>query len=111
MLAGINVFIGLLNMFPLLPFDGGHAAIATYERIRSRTGRRRTWPTSARWCPVAMAVMTFLGFLLFTGLYLDIAKPFPELAHCSQTFERRATRQIHVGKVPSVVARRSRCSR
>ncbi len=34
LLAAVNVFIGVFNMFPLLPFDGGHAAIATYERIR-----------------------------------------------------------------------------
>ena len=38
-LAAVNVFVGLLNMFPVLPFDGGHAAIATYERLRSRRGR------------------------------------------------------------------------
>ena len=73
-LAGVNVFIGLLNMVPLLPFDGGHAAVATYERIRSRKGK----PYQAdvgKMVPVAMAVMTFLVFVLFAGLYLDIAKP------------------------------------
>ena len=43
----INVFVGLFNLVPLLPFDGGHAAIATYERIRDRaTAARRTAPTS-----------------------------------------------------------------
>lgn len=73
-LAGINVFIGLLNMVPLLPFDGGHAAVATYERIRSRKGK----PYQAdvgKMVPVAMAVMTFLVFVLFAGLYLDITNP------------------------------------
>jgi membrane-associated protease RseP (regulator of RpoE activity) len=74
MLAGINVFVGLLNMFPLLPFDGGHAAVATYERIRSRPGRRYQADVG-KMLPVAMAVMTFLVFVLFTGLYLDFAKP------------------------------------
>lgn len=73
-LAGINVFVGLLNMFPLLPFDGGHAAVATYERIRSRPGRRYQADVG-KMVPVAMAVMTFLVFVLFTGLYLDFAKP------------------------------------
>ena len=39
LLAALNVFIGVFNMFPLLPLDGGHAAIAIYERIREgRTG-------------------------------------------------------------------------
>ncbi len=39
-LAYINVFFGVLNLFPLLPFDGGHVVIATYERLRSFGGRR-----------------------------------------------------------------------
>ena len=74
-LAGVNVFVGLLNMVPLLPFDGGHAAVATYERIRSRRGQPPYRADVAKMVPVAMAVMTFLVFVLFTGLYLDITKP------------------------------------
>ena len=74
MLASINIFFGLFNLFPLLPFDGGHAAIATYERIRSRPGKRY-FADVTKMMPVALAVMTLLGFMLFTGLYLDIAKP------------------------------------
>ena len=47
-LISINVFVGIFNLFPMLPFDGGHVAIAVYEKIR--TGRRRscttpTWPS------------------------------------------------------------------
>ena len=74
MLAGVNVFVGLLNLVPLLPFDGGHAAVATYERIRSRKGKRYTADVG-KMVPVAMAVMTFLVFVLFAGLYLDITNP------------------------------------
>jgi len=73
-LAGVNVFVGLLNMVPLLPFDGGHAAVATYERIRSRKGKRYQADVG-KMVPVAMAVMTFLVFILFAGLYLDITNP------------------------------------
>ena len=40
LLAVLNVFVGVFNMFPLLPLDGGHAAIATYERLRERNGVR-----------------------------------------------------------------------
>ncbi len=36
----VNIFVGLINMLPMLPLDGGHVAIATYERLRSRRGRR-----------------------------------------------------------------------
>jgi membrane-associated protease RseP (regulator of RpoE activity) len=74
MLASVNVFVGVFNMFPLLPFDGGHAAIATYERIRSRKNK----PYKAdinKMVPVATAVVGLLALLLVTGLYLDITKP------------------------------------
>ena len=40
LLIGINIFVAIFNMIPLLPFDGGHVAIAVYERLRSRRGRR-----------------------------------------------------------------------
>jgi membrane-associated protease RseP (regulator of RpoE activity) len=75
LLAGVNVFVGLLNLFPVLPFDGGHAAIATYERIRSRKGRQPYRADVSKMVPVALAMMGILVFLMFTGLYLDIARP------------------------------------
>jgi membrane-associated protease RseP (regulator of RpoE activity) len=74
-LAAINVFLGLVNMFPVLPFDGGHAAIATYERIRSRRGRAPYRADITKMIPVAMTMMVVLVLLLFTGLYLDFTKP------------------------------------
>ncbi|MGI9624490.1 MAG: M50 family metallopeptidase, partial [Acidimicrobiales bacterium] len=36
----INIFVGIINLAPLLPLDGGHVVIGTYERIRSRNGKR-----------------------------------------------------------------------
>lgn len=74
LLALVNVFVGIFNLFPLLPFDGGHAAIATYERIRSRGGRRYTADIT-KMVPVATAVVGLLVVLLMTGLYLDITRP------------------------------------
>jgi membrane-associated protease RseP (regulator of RpoE activity) len=61
-------------MFPLLPFDGGHAAIATYERLRSRNGRVYRADIS-KMVPVATTVVGLMVLLLFTGLYLDITQP------------------------------------
>jgi membrane-associated protease RseP (regulator of RpoE activity) len=75
MLAGVNVFVGLLNLFPVLPFDGGHAAIATYERLRSRKGQPAYRADIAKMVPVALTMMGLLAFLMLAGLYLDIAKP------------------------------------
>ena len=74
LLAVLNVFVGVFNMFPLLPLDGGHAAIATYERIRERNGVRYHADVS-KMMPFAMAVITMLMFLFVAGLYLDITQP------------------------------------
>lgn len=74
LLASVNVFVGVFNLFPLLPFDGGHAAIAAYERLRSRDGRRYRADVN-KMIPVTTVVLGLLGFLLFVGLYLDITNP------------------------------------
>jgi membrane-associated protease RseP (regulator of RpoE activity) len=74
LLAVLNVFVGVFNMFPLLPLDGGHAAIATYERFRERGGRRY-YADVSKLMPFAMAVITVLAFLFMSGLYLDITDP------------------------------------
>lgn len=74
LLASVNVFVGIFNMFPLLPFDGGHAAIATYERLRSRRGQPYRADIN-KMVPVATAVVGLLGLLLITGLWLDITQP------------------------------------
>lgn len=74
LLASVNVFVGVFNMLPLLPFDGGHAAIATYERIRSRKGVPYRADIN-KMVPVATTVVGLLAILLVTGLYLDITRP------------------------------------
>ena len=35
LLATVNIFLGLINLVPILPFDGGHIAVAIYEKIRN----------------------------------------------------------------------------
>jgi membrane-associated protease RseP (regulator of RpoE activity) len=74
LLAVLNVFVGVFNMFPLLPLDGGHAAVATYERFRERDGRRYFADVS-RLMPFAMGVIMVLLALFVSGLYLDITQP------------------------------------
>ena len=34
LLASLNFFIGVFNLLPLLPLDGGHIAVVWYERVR-----------------------------------------------------------------------------
>ncbi|MEC8485736.1 MAG: site-2 protease family protein, partial [Actinomycetota bacterium] len=75
LLAFLNVFVGVFNLFPLLPLDGGHAAIATYERARDGRTRSRYHADVARLVPLTMAVVAMLAFMFMSGLYLDIVNP------------------------------------
>lgn len=74
LLAFINVFVGWFNLIPLLPFDGGHAAIATYERIRSRKGRRYQADVGKA-VPIFYGTVLFLAVMFFSTIWLDIVRP------------------------------------
>jgi membrane-associated protease RseP (regulator of RpoE activity) len=41
LVASLNIFVGLFNLVPLLPMDGGHIAIVIWERIRAWFARLR----------------------------------------------------------------------
>jgi membrane-associated protease RseP (regulator of RpoE activity) len=73
-LGSINIFVGIFNLMPVLPLDGGHAAIATYERIRSRKGRAHH-VDFAKLLPITYGVVGLLGFLFISTLWLDILRP------------------------------------
>ena len=70
----VNITVGIFNLIPLLPLDGGHVAIAVYERIRSRRGRRY-FADVAKLMPLTYAVVMMLILLGVTTLYLDIVDP------------------------------------
>lgn len=70
----INVFIGVFNLVPLLPLDGGHVAIAVYERLRSRGGRRY-FADAAKLIPLTIGVIAVLLVVGVSALYLDITDP------------------------------------
>ena len=74
LLVLLNIFIGVFNLVPLLPLDGGHVAIATYERIRSRAGRRYQADVG-KMMPIAAAVIVILVLIGVSSIYLDIVKP------------------------------------
>ncbi|MBI2711213.1 MAG: site-2 protease family protein [Actinobacteria bacterium] len=75
--ALINIFIGLFNLVPLLPFDGGHVVIAVYEKLQElRQGRRRRYFADvARLMPLTYVVVVVLAGIFVTSVYLDIANP------------------------------------
>jgi len=68
-LAFVNVFVGVLNVVPLYPLDGGHFAVALYEKIRGRQADVR------KLMPVAAVVFIFIIMLGLLGIYLDIVDP------------------------------------
>lgn len=74
LMAMVNVSIGVLNLIPLLPLDGGHAAIAIYERIRSIGGRRHMADVS-KLLPITYAVVAIMLMLGVSSIYLDIVDP------------------------------------
>ena len=75
LLIGLNVFIGIFNMIPLLPFDGGHIAVATYEAVMSRIKGRRHMIDMNKMLPVAYAVVFALILIGVTAMWLDIVHP------------------------------------
>jgi membrane-associated protease RseP (regulator of RpoE activity) len=62
-------------MVPLLPLDGGHVAIATYEKIASSIKRRRVQVDVQKLMPITAAVLFVLVILGLSALYLDIVRP------------------------------------
>jgi membrane-associated protease RseP (regulator of RpoE activity) len=71
LMAAINIFVGLMNLIPLLPFDGGHIAIATYEAIRSRPGRPYRADIT-KLLPFSYAILAVFVVLFVGNLYLDL---------------------------------------
>ena len=75
--VGINITIGIFNLLPVLPLDGGHVVVATYERLREigkRSGERHH-VDFARLIPVVYAVFALLVLLGVTTIYNDIVNP------------------------------------
>ncbi len=70
----INIFIGVFNLIPLLPLDGGHVAVATYERIRSFGGRHYR-VDATKLLPLTYAVVMLLVVVGAITLLRDIFDP------------------------------------
>jgi membrane-associated protease RseP (regulator of RpoE activity) len=71
--AAVNIFIGMFNWFPLLPFDGGHMAIACYEKLRGRKNKAFR-ANITRLLPLSYAVFIIMGFMTIGNTYLDLVR-------------------------------------
>jgi membrane-associated protease RseP (regulator of RpoE activity) len=67
----VTLFIGVINLLPLPPLDGGHLALLVIERVRGRAVDLK------KVIPVSAAVLVFLVTFVGAAVILDIAKPIP----------------------------------
>jgi len=79
-LAQLNLVLGALNLAPLLPFDGGHIAIALFEKIRSKVRAARGMVVAApvnylKLMPATYVVVALVvGYMLLT-VTADLVNP------------------------------------
>jgi membrane-associated protease RseP (regulator of RpoE activity) len=79
-LAQLNLILGAMNLVPLLPFDGGHIAIAVFEKIRNSIRSARGMVAAApvnylKLMPATYVVLVFVaGYMLLT-VTADVVNP------------------------------------
>jgi membrane-associated protease RseP (regulator of RpoE activity) len=76
----LNIFVGLFNLLPLLPLDGGHLAIVIYERVRAWLARLMGRPDPgqvdmSKLIPVSVGVFALLVGLSIILIAADIFNP------------------------------------
>jgi membrane-associated protease RseP (regulator of RpoE activity) len=80
LVASLNIFVGLFNLLPILPLDGGHMAVAVADEVRALFARLRK---KARPAPIDVNVLTpitgvvvvLLGILTVLLVIADIINP------------------------------------
>ena len=79
-LAQLNFVLGAINLVPLLPFDGGHIAVAWYEKVRnmfrSARGKVAAAPVNyLKLMPATYVILFFVvGYMLLT-VTADLVNP------------------------------------
>jgi membrane-associated protease RseP (regulator of RpoE activity) len=83
-LAQLNFVLGAINLVPLLPFDGGHIAIAVFEKIRNMIRKARGMVAAApvnylRLMPATYVILVMvIGYmaLTVTADFVNPIRPF-----------------------------------
>ncbi|MDQ1463922.1 MAG: hypothetical protein QOC73_863 [Actinomycetota bacterium] len=85
LIAAVNIFVGIFNLFPFLPLDGGHVAILGYEKLRNAWRRRRHLSIAgpvdlAKLMPLTYGVLAIIvavsALILFADISNPVANPF-----------------------------------
>ncbi|GAA1962444.1 site-2 protease family protein [Nocardioides panacihumi] len=79
-LAGLNLFLGLVNLVPLPPFDGGGVATTIYEAARRAFARLRGRPDpggvdAARLLPLTYAMAAVILVVSVVLIFADLVVP------------------------------------
>ena len=79
-IASLNIFVGIFNLLPILPLDGGHMAVAIADAVRALYARLRgrTPPAGIDvtvLTPVTMVVFVILAALTLLLLVADVINP------------------------------------
>jgi membrane-associated protease RseP (regulator of RpoE activity) len=80
LLATLQFFLGVFNLLPLLPLDGGHIAVVLYEKVRDwlrrRVGRPAGGPVDyTKLAPLTMVVVFIGGAVVLLAVTADIVNP------------------------------------
>jgi membrane-associated protease RseP (regulator of RpoE activity) len=79
-LAQLNFVLGAVNLLPLLPFDGGHIAVATYEKLRDMVRRARGLVAGGpvnylKLMPATYVVLAVVGAYMLLTVTADLVNP------------------------------------
>jgi membrane-associated protease RseP (regulator of RpoE activity) len=79
-IASLNIFVGIFNLLPILPLDGGHMAVAIADEVRALYARLRGRPRPPAidvtvLTPITMVVFVVLACLTLLLLVADVINP------------------------------------
>ncbi|CKS16411.1 transmembrane protein [Mycobacterium tuberculosis] len=69
-MAQLNLILAAINLLPLLPFDGGHIAVAVFERIRNMVRSARGKVAAAPVNYLKLLPATYVVLVLVVGYML-----------------------------------------
>jgi membrane-associated protease RseP (regulator of RpoE activity) len=80
MVAGLNIFVGIFNLLPILPLDGGHMAVAIADGVKRTSARLRKRPMPEpidveKLTPLTLVVVVLLLSLTVLLVIADIVNP------------------------------------